>query len=66
MSEINEDYPVSDDSEKLEDVICYGFGCFNYSTERMTVKAGTFGNVEVFVCDRCKEIIKRKEEMFGE
>lgn len=66
MSELDDDYSVIDDSEKIEDVICYGLGCFNYAAEEMTLKAGTFGIIDVFLCSKCTEIIKRKEEIFGE
>lgn len=65
MSELD-DYSVIDDSEKIEDVICYGLGCFNYAAEEMTLKAGTFGVIDVLLCSKCKELIKRKEEIFGE
>lgn len=66
MSEQNDDYPINDNSEKLEDVICYGLGCFNYTAEEMTLKAGTFGVIDVLLCSKCAELIKKKEEMLGE
>ncbi|WP_148687520.1 hypothetical protein [Candidatus Nitrosocosmicus hydrocola] len=66
MSELNDDYPIKDDSENIEDVICYGFGCCNYAIKQMPLKAGTFGVIDVFLCAKCLQIIRRKEEMFGE
>jgi hypothetical protein len=66
MSDLNDDCPIIDNSEKLEDVICYGLGCSNYAVEQMTLKAGTFGIIDVLLCAKCVQIIKKKEEMFGE
>jgi hypothetical protein len=66
MSELNDDYPIKDGCDNIEDVICYGLGCSNYSIKRMPLKAGAFGVIDVFLCGKCLQIIRRKEEIFGE
>lgn len=47
-------------------VICNGFGCSEYATEKINVNAGKFGSIEVQVCSKCRHMLKKKEEMFSE
>jgi hypothetical protein len=64
MSKINN--PISINPEKLSGSNCDGLGWSNIATEKITLKAGKFGRIEVSVCSKFKNIIKRKEELFSE
>lgn len=58
--------PKHNNPEKLSESICVGLGCSNDATEKITLKAGKFGSIDALVCNKCKNIIKRKEELFSE
>lgn len=65
MSETNTS-SINNNTEKLSEFICNGLGCANNATEEINVKVGKFGSIAVSVCSKCKDVIKRKEEMFSE
>ncbi|ALI36858.1 hypothetical protein NMY3_02668 [Candidatus Nitrosocosmicus oleophilus] len=44
----NNTYP----GHKFKD-ICNGFGCINKQTEKIEVRAGTFGTILLYLCDEC-------------
>jgi hypothetical protein len=65
MSETNTTR-VGNKDERLYIPNCDYLGCYDTATEKITLNAGKFGSIEVSVCSKCKEIIKRKDEMFSE
>jgi hypothetical protein len=63
----HESTPIRDHNpEKLFESNCDGLECSNKASEKLVLRAGKFGTIEVLVCSKCKEIIKRKEEIFSE
>lgn len=35
------------------DICCDGYGCFNKSTEKIEVNAGSFGKISLKLCPHC-------------
>lgn len=43
------------------DICCYRYGCFNKSTEKIEVNAGSFGNISLKLCPQCVTKFKPQE-----
>ena len=54
---------LSNEGEIIKNILCDAVSCYAKATEKISISAGKFGKIDLFVCDKCIEIFKGKSKV---